>query len=398
MKVRSFSWGEATISWSVVVEELLYAAENMGHDVNFISTNGYKGMKYWTDKKGLNHETAQRAFLKNGGVYDIDLTYTVPQNFPQRFAPNSKTKMAIYAYESSIMPHSWKDFYHITDYVLPPSQYVANMMERNGCPKDKIVVVPHGVDLNVFNPQVSPMKINTNKKIKMLCIAEPHYRKQLDKLLNLYCKSFTSKDDICFVLKTKIFKPGDEIRGFEMDLKPKLLKLKKKYGSSMPEIKVISSRLDNIASLYTACDFFALMTASEGWGVPYLEALACGIPVIAPEHGGQLQFLNKKNSILTKCGTRKARNQEQYWKPHPKAIVGNPDEEAFSEAMQQVYSDLLKNKSSLKPTHTMLKDFPRKSKSIIQIDYDKMIAEGIATAQKLTWKNAMKQIMDLANV
>lgn len=382
MHIRSYSWGEANISWSVVIEELLHAAEELSHEVVFVSTNGYDGMKYWSGQKGLEQDLKQRQFIRNGGIFDIDLTYTVPQNFPQRFRPESKTKMAIYAYESSIMPHHWKKFYHLVDYMLPPSQYVAEMMERNGCPKDKIVVVPHGVDTAVFNPDVQPLKLGTDKKVKFLCIAEPHYRKQIDKLLNLYCETFSAKDDVTFILKTKLFAPGEEVRGFEMDLKPVLLNLKKKYGSNMPEIKVISKRLKNIASLYTAADAFVLMTASEGWGMPYLEALACGLPVIAPKHGGQLQFLNDDNAILTKCSTRKARVQEQYWMPHPDAIVGNPNHADFADAMVKVYSDILRISSDLD----------------VKTKYGLLKESALKTANNLTWKNAMKQIISLANV
>ena len=370
MLVRSFSWGAADISWSVVVEELLFAMENMGHQISFISTNGYKGMRYWDSKKSLTGEMFQKQIIRSGEAFDIDLTYTVPQNFPQRFLTNSKKKMAIYAYESSIMPDSWKSYYHMVDYMLPPSQYVADMMARNGCPKEKIVVVPHGVDTDVFNPSVQPLNIKTDKKFKFLCVAEPHYRKQLDKMLNLYCKAFTSKDDVCFVLKTKIFNPGDEIKGFEIDLRKTLIGLKKTYGVMMPEIKIISQRLDNIAGLYAACDVFCLMTASEGWGVPYLEALALGMPVIAPRHGGQLDFLNDSNSILTDCGTRKARAQEQYWKPHPKARVGNPDEADFAKKMISTYKNFDEVKARLS-------------------------GPALETANRLTWKSAAEKILEL---
>jgi glycosyltransferase involved in cell wall biosynthesis len=182
------------------------------------------------------------------------------------------------------------------------------------------------------------------------------------------------------VLKTKIFKTKEqyaERKDFEVDLKPTLVKLRKKYGDKMPEIKVVSKRLKSIAGLYAACDAFVLMTASEGWGVPYLEALAMGLPVIAPRHGGQLQFLNDGNAILTPCGTRKALPEEQYWGGHPKATVGKPDEEAFANAMYYMYQAL---KSDAQDVKNVL---------------NARIQQGLKDASRLTWKSAMQQIIDL---
>lgn len=383
MYVRSYTWGEASISWSVVMEELLYAAENLGHNVTLLSTNGYAGMKYWTGRKVLEQDIKYRELLKTQQAFDLDITYTVPENFPKRFLNNSKYKMAIYAYESSIMPESWTQHYSLVDYILPPSQYVKDMMLRNGCPEDKIVIVPHGVDLDVFNPNVKPINLEINKTIKFLCVAEPHYRKQLDKLIKVYCKEFSSNDDVCLVLKTKIFNNGDKLRAFEMDLRPTLLEMKKKYGSKMAQIKVVSTRLNNVASLYTACDAFVLMTASEGWGMPFLEALACKLPVVAPRFGGQLQFLNDSNAILTKCGTRLALPQEQYWNANPKATTGNPDESSFALAMRNTYTDLLK----IKTKQNLHQDVYQK--------YENLKNAGLETAMQLTWKNAFKQIASL---
>lgn len=363
-----------------MIEELLKAAEQLGHEVVFKSTNGYKKMLYWDTNRAIERALWAKQFLEQGNSFDFDITYTVPQNFEQRFLESSKHKMAIYAYESSIMPEKWRQYYKFVDYVLPPSKYCADMIKRNGCPEDKIVIVPHGVDTEQFSPQVEGLKINTEKKIKFLCVAEPHYRKQIDKLLDLYCRTFSSKDDVCLVLKTKIFaneKDYERQKEFEIDLKPHLLRLKKKYGNSMPELKIISKRLENIASLYTACDAFALMTASEGWGMPYLEALACGLPVIAPNFGGQLEFLNKDNAILTKCGVRRAKPQEQYWGFQPKATVGNPDEKDFASAMRKMYEVLVAGDKA----------------EIAKLS--RMRESGLETAKSMTWMNAISKIIEI---
>ena len=373
--IRSYSWGQANISWSNVIEELLHSAEKQGHKPYLLSTNGYKGMKYWNAARGIDSSQQHRTFTKNGWVFDIDLTYTVPQNFPDRFLASSKSKMAIFAYESSIMPQRWSQFYHHVDWILPPSKYCAEMIRKNQCPEEKIRVVPHGVDTSVFNPSVEPVELNTEKKFKFFCLSEPHYRKQLHKLLPLFCEHFTAKDDVSLVLKTKIFSTHELLadkKEHEIDLRPVLMELKKKHGENMPEIKIIGHRLKNIAALYRACDAFVLMTASEGWCVPYLEALACGIPVIAPRHGGQLEFLNDSNAVLTKCGVRRAELSELYWGGDPKGLVGDPDPVAYIQAMK----DMVANHNSQEIKNKVL--------------------NGLETAAELTWDNAMSQIIRIS--
>lgn len=374
MKIRSNSWGDATISWSLVIEELLYAAAKRGHETHFITTNGYKGMKYITEEEGLRNEIVARKLDKAQTPFDLDLTYTAPLNFSKRFSPFSKKKMAIYAYESSIMPSNWKEHYKYVDFMLPPSEYCADMMIRNGCPKEKVVVVPHGIHLEQYHPGVEPFKLKTQKRFKFLCIGEPHHRKQIDRLLDLYCKTFSKQDDVVFVLKTKLFRTAQaksEMTPFEMDLMRTLVSLKKEYGENMPEITVIHERIPNIASLYTACDAFVLMTAGEGWCMPYLEAQACGIPVVAPNYGGQLQFLNEENAFLTKCGERLAKKTEQYWQASSGAKVGNPDEIDFADKMRQLYDGSVKDEAA------------------------KKVSKGLETARQYTWSAAFEMIEKL---
>lgn len=349
MKIRSYTWCAANLSWSAVMEGLLHAAEELGHKTTLISTNGTANMKYWNEQRHMEALMEERDMRRRREPYDIDITFTVPQNFPQRFLRTSKVKMAIYDYESSHMPAHWKKFYPLVDFVLPASKYVAEMFKRNGCPEDKIRVVHHGVDLNDFNPDITPVKLPTEKKFKFLCVAAPHYRKQLDRLLKVYCERFTSDDDVSLILKTKIFKNGDTLKAFEMDLRPLLVELTKKYGRKMPEIKFIQGHLPSMGGLYTACNAFVLMSASEGWGIPWLEAIAAGVPVIAPGHGGQLDFLNDKNALLCKTGVRYARPQEQYWGSHPEATVGDPDEEHFGELMVKMHQEYDNIKSRLVP-------------------------------------------------
>src|SRR3990167_495748 len=371
MKIRSYSWGAADLSWSVVIEELLHAAEAAGHQTSFVSTNGTTGMRYWNDSKVMQALLDERAAVKADSPFEIDLTFTVPNNFSQRFLKNSLAKLAITDYESHPVPSNWKQWCNIPDRILPGSQWVSDAMIAGGIPAERLAVVPHGVDLDLFNPGIAPFPIKTEKSFKFLCVAEPHYRKQIDLLLETYCNAFTSDEDVCLVLKTKLFRAGDVRKPYEQDIKAVLVKMVRKYGSKIPEIKLITNRLESIASLYTACQAFVLMTAAEGFGIPFLEALACGLVVIAPRFGGQLDFLNDQNSILCRTSWRPARAVEQYWGQTLGSEVGAPDQTEFAAAMKDVAKNYVAVRNRLAPA-------------------------GLETASQFTWHEAWKKIVKVA--
>ncbi len=61
-----------------------------------------------------------------------------------------------------------------------------------------------------------------------------------------------------------------------------------------PELVVIDDELtdDDVVRLYRSCDALAFPYRGEGFGLPMLEALACGLPVIATAGGAADAFLD----------------------------------------------------------------------------------------------------------
>ncbi|MHB8962254.1 MAG: glycosyltransferase, partial [Saccharofermentanales bacterium] len=65
------------------------------------------------------------------------------------------------------------------------------------------------------------------------------------------------------------------------------------------QVKLMGQRpREEISSYLKSCDCFALASQSETFGVVYIEALACGVPVIAARSGGPESFINSSNGIL----------------------------------------------------------------------------------------------------
>ena len=394
MRIKWHTMAGTQHSWSFVIQYLARAMKKISnHEIYIKSTNGLE--HFPEDLKenllpGYHGQLIQGPtdFLTQDGKfikvdpkspipeisdahlmpYDMELAYTIFYQGPRRFHPQSKMRALIWNFESTILPPGWELYTKSVDYVLPSSQFSYDIFADSGVPKDKMVVVPHGVDLSVFNSDIPPYKLKTEKKIKFLHNAIPHHRKLHDRVLQGYLDAFTGDDDVCLVMKTKFLNP-DPAKPFEVDVR-KILDQAFKGRNNPPEVEIINEYVDNIGSLYTACDAVVSMSATEGFCMPLEEALACGSLVIAPRHGGQLEFLNDENSLLVDAGEMKAPASMQYWHYHPDSIVGDPSVQHFSELLRKVYEN------------------PEKEKNRIKEAAQK-------TVEKFSWENAAQMILDL---
>jgi glycosyltransferase involved in cell wall biosynthesis len=348
-----YTWLAGGLSWSYVMSRLAQAFDQEGHNIYFTSTNGLANSDpFLSEERLLKSILELQKFGPGKKSIDVDVCYTVPRNFPQRFLPNSKHKCAIYNYETTYWDPSWKQFYHLVDFYFPSSNFSAEIFHINGVPAEKIYTIPHGIDTNVFNSSIPAVKLNTKKKFKFVSVVAPHYRKNIELMLESYCEAFTAKDDVCLVLKTKMYKHSDGMmdqrnpqknpggrKQFEIVVGDIFKRLYKKHGKNMPEIELLSGHVENVSSIYNACDCHITTTGAEGFGMIFLEAAACGIMNIAPRYSAQLDFLNDDNALLIDTKLRPAKALEQYWSVNSKSEIGQPSKEHTIELMRKAVKE-----------------------------------------------------------
>lgn len=346
-----------THSWAVTMRSLLKGLYDLNHNIYAKSINGYDFFE--------EHNLYNSKNIENP---DIDISYTLPRNFKFRFKKHSNLKLAIYNYETSIMPKIWsKEIDHI-DYALPSSQFSKEVFINSGWPEEKCIVIPHGINKSDFNDK-RRIKLGTEKSFKFLNVSIPHYRKNIGLLLDAYYSAFTDKDDVCLILKTSLAKPKNY---FEIDLKKEILKVQKiHYGrKNLPQVEIIQKKYDSIIPLYNTCDCLVSASSSEGFGLPLLEGLAAGMIVIAPRCTGQIDFLNDSNSLLYDAKKIEAPKEYQYWRASSGAKTFMPIKDELCDSMINAYKN-----------HLLLKKSFSKNRN--------------ETIDKFSWNNAVRKILEI---
>ena len=328
LNIRVRSMLGTSHSWAVTMRSLIKEFHDSGHNLYLDSINGY-------EMTPLSWKPIKRS-IDNP---DIDLCYTLPRNFKDRFAANSKLKLAIYNYETSVLPNVWKEEIRHIDYALPSSTFSKKVFVDSGWPEDRCIVIPHGIRPDDFLNKKRVNNIKTRKQFKFLNVSIPHYRKNIYSLLDAYYAEFSDKDDVCMILKTSTSKPKYK---FECDALKEILRAQKKYRKikrNLPQVEVIKHKYDSIIPLYNSCDCLVSATSSEGFGLPLLEGLAAGMLVVAPHVTGQADFLNKRNSLEVQAKEVPAPPNYQYWRPSPGAKTFMPDIASLRYAMRMAYED-----------------------------------------------------------
>jgi glycosyltransferase involved in cell wall biosynthesis len=210
--------------------------------------------------------------------------------------PEARYSILYTTIESSTIPKQFVDSCELYDEIWVVSDFCRDILISAGVMKN-IYVVPNGIDSRVYSPLGKKHSFQPSlKKFKFVSVLSWNYRKGFDALLKAYLKEFTSTDPVSLLLVT----PYEYKRKHINDNIGKAIR---DIVNSYPDhahvarcgYPIIET---DMPKMYRACDSFVLPSRGEGFGLPYLEAGLCGLPIIATNHSGHTMFLNKLNSNL----------------------------------------------------------------------------------------------------
>jgi glycosyltransferase involved in cell wall biosynthesis len=213
------------------------------------------------------------------------------------------------------------------DEVWTPTEWGKRLLVANGIAGEVVRVVPEGVDATRFAP--APRSAREGRPFRFLCVARWQVRKGTEDLIAAFCREFAPHEPVELVLRCIL-------TGREPPVEARIAALPRPH----PPITGISASLDpaDLVELYRSCDAFVLPTKAEGWGLPIVEAMACGLPVIVTSYGAPAEFLDDSVAYPIRVASM-VPAYDPMWYPHPSAYGewAQPDVGHLQSLMRHVY-------------------------------------------------------------
>ncbi|MBI2862517.1 MAG: glycosyltransferase [Chloroflexi bacterium] len=206
----------------------------------------------------------------------------------ETFANNSgRYRIGYTMLEVDGVPADWVQLANLMDEVWVPSLFNVESFRSSGV-KSPIWVMPLGIDQRVFNPQAKAYR--TSAQFTFLSVFDWGERKAPNVLFRAFANEFAAHEDVLLLAKVTN-------RDASVNVHWEIERLKLPSGSA-PICIMYNQQLPHrqLASLYRSADCFVLPTRGEGWCLPLLEAMACGLPAIATDWSAHRDFMNDDNA------------------------------------------------------------------------------------------------------
>jgi hypothetical protein len=181
------------------------------------------------------------------------------------------------------------------DALWVPSTFGRDIFVAAGLDPGRIRVMPLPSDPALFHPGVAPLSVGRPAAFTFLSIFEWTHRKGWDVLFRAFLEEFGADEDVRLLVRT--YRGGGVTGGAARpipDLFAEFLATRGLSNTGRRRIEFIDRMIPNeeMPALYRAADAFVLPSRGEGWGVPYVESLMCGVPVVATRWSAPLDFLD----------------------------------------------------------------------------------------------------------
>jgi glycosyltransferase involved in cell wall biosynthesis len=226
-------------------------------------------------------------------------TLTMRPESPDFSAPRSGRRFAFGTAEYRILPEEKRSGLRSgaevpdTVCVVTPSRWSALAYERFGLPRERIHVVPHGIDPTVLHPDAAARgaareALGLRDAFVYLSVGAMTGNKGIDVLLAAFARVAEAEPDARLVLKgaDALYQSREMVRVALDHLSARAretVSARLIYNGDTYSFRMM-------ADLFRAADVYVAPYRAEGFNLPVLEAAACGVPVICTAGGPTDEF------------------------------------------------------------------------------------------------------------
>lgn len=182
-------------------------------------------------------------------------------------------------WEAEDLPHSMRESIASADYLIVPSKNSKDVIKKAGI-SVPVYVCHQAVDTDFYECKIRNW--TSGDKVRYLWVGAPNIRKGFDLAIRAFHHAFHGTDaNVELYIKSSFFKREGEI-------------------TELPRHKaIIDTRnlsLEGLKELYYSAHVFFFPSRGEGAGLTPLEAMATGLPVIAPPYTGMKDYMHPAHS------------------------------------------------------------------------------------------------------
>ena len=219
-------------------------------------------------------------------IEEADISVFFYPTISEQFVRGTIVKWGIF--ETDTLPTDYLNYLRRSNLVWVPSNWAKDVLIRHGFCKDYVNVVNEGVNPNVFKPSRKP-RVGSGATFRFLACGKNEIRKGFDELLLGFKMAFGNDGKTQLHLKADYFWGGAEYT------ERKKCQLQQQINDlGLNNVTQITGDLSvkDMSSLYSYYDAMVFPSRAEGWGLPLIEALASGLPVVSTFYSGHTEYLS----------------------------------------------------------------------------------------------------------
>lgn len=237
-------------------------------------------------------------------------------------------------FETTKAPASYVKGINQQDGLIAPNEFNRQSFREAGVTVP-IQVAQYGVDPVQFTPNGPRDRLGeADDTFVFLSVFGWSDRKGPDVLVRAFLEEFTADDPVALIIKTYRAANGD----FPMEWYDQLASGVPK--ARPPKVRIISVETtpDQMANLYRGADCFVLPTRGEGVGLPILESMACGVPVITTGWSAHTDFFGPSSGYVIPYRLDRAHPLWYTDLYQPDQLWAEPDSGALQALMRRAYT------------------------------------------------------------